>query len=195
MSKKALGAIAALILSSSAALAEDSYTVDTSDIGKSHNGVVSSDQFLELGMAGANALRVEGENSLRMGHLDRAIMVLQRAVEMAPLDMDGRILYSSALEKKLIGQKPRDPALFNYVVKQWLYIFKKAEFPDQKLTGRMHLMNMTGVSPGMMEREPRYLAKVLLPEDGSVKVALGKKRPAAAPAKKPVTEPSEKDFQ
>lgn len=173
MRKNALVILSVAVVAGSPALAREDFIMDTSGIGKSHGGIVSSDQFLELGMRTPNALRLEGENSLRMGHVDRAIMVLQRSVEMAPLDMDGRILYAQALEQKLISQKERDPALFNYVVKQWLFVAKKSEFPDQSLTGRQHLVNLTGVAPKLWESDRKFLARVLLPEDGSTKVALG----------------------
>ncbi|HEY9868805.1 MAG TPA: hypothetical protein V6D08_06540 [Candidatus Obscuribacterales bacterium] len=173
MRKNALVILSVAVVAGSPALAREDFIMDTSGIGKSHNGVVSSDQFLELGMRTPNALRLEGENSLRMGHVDRAIMVLQRSVEMAPLDMDGRILYAQALEQKLMSQKERDPALFNYVVKQWLFVAKKSEFPDQALSGRQHLINLTGVAPKLWESDRKFLARVLLPEDGSTKVALG----------------------
>lgn len=149
---------------------------DTSGIGRSNNGVISSDQFLELGVPTSNALRIEGEQSMRIGSLDRAIMVLQRSVEMAPLDMDGRILYAEALEKKLIKQKERDPALYNFVVKQWLFIAKKADFLDQSMQGMSHLMALTGTRPKKFESTTKFLARVLIPEDGSTKVALGKKK-------------------
>lgn len=154
--------------------AKEDFIMDTSDIGRSVNGVVTSDQFLELGMRSASALRLEGENALRIGHVNHAIKVLQRSVEQAPSDMDGRIIYAQALEKKLISQKERDPRLFNFCVKQWLFVAKKAYFPDQKLQGRSHLVNLTGVAPKMWETSKRYLARVLLPEDGSTRVALGK---------------------
>src|SRR5690349_20958257 len=107
------------------------FIVDTDSIGKSDNGVISSDQMLELGVPTSNGLRLEGEQSLRYGSLDRAIMVLQRSVEMSPMDMDGRIMYAEALEKKLMKQKERDPVLFNFLIKQWLFVAKKAEFYDQ----------------------------------------------------------------
>jgi hypothetical protein len=173
MIKKALVGLSLAVLLAPMAIADDGYIMDTSGIGRSHNGVVRSDQFLELGMGSANALRLEGESSLRNGHLDRAITVLQRSVEMAPMDMDGRILYSQALEQKLISQKERNPSLFNFLVKQWLFVAKKAEFADQAMIGRAHLMNLTGVAPKMFEKEPKYLARVLMPEDGSQQVALG----------------------
>ena len=98
---------------------DDDFIMDTDCIGRSNNGVVTSDQFLELGVPTSNALRMEGEQSMRIGNLDRALTVLQRSVEMAPMDIDGRILYAEVLEKKLLKQKKRDPKLFNFIVKQF----------------------------------------------------------------------------
>jgi hypothetical protein len=189
MIKKALVGLSLAVLLAPNAVAKEDYIMDTSGIGRSHNGVVRSDQFLELGMGSSNALRIEGESSLRSGHLDRAITVLQRSVEMAPMDMDGRILYAQALEQKLITQKERDPALFNFLVKQWLFVAKKAEFADQAMQGRSHLINLTGVAPKLFEKEPKYLARVLMPEDGSQQVALGH----AAAGGKGKLNPSTKD--
>ena len=159
-----------------AALADSDFIKDTDQIGKSKNGIIMSDQLLELGMVTPSALRLEGEQSIRMGNLERAIMVLQRSVELAPLDIDGRILYATALEKKLMKQKRRDPRLFNYTVKQWLFIYKKADFDDHKMMAANHLVTLVGRIPKWYEKEKKYLAKVLIPEDGSVKVSLGKVR-------------------
>lgn len=173
---------AAIVIAATAGLAvnanevDQEFIVDTSPIGKSTHGVVTSDQFLELGVPTANSLRIEGEQSLRMGKLDRAIMVLQRSVEMAPMDMDGRILYAEALEKKLIKQKEkRDPALYNFVVKQWLFVAKNAEFADQGMQGFQHLYKIAGTVPKKFEKEKKYLERVLIREDGTEKVILGKK--------------------
>ena len=163
-----------LIACASPSLAKpEDYIMDTSGVGKTSGTIVSSDQFLELGVSSPNALRLEGEQSLRMGNLDRAITVLQRSVEMAPLDMDGRILYAEALEKKLIKQKEKDPSLYNFLVKQWLFVYKKSEFPDQSMQGLQHLISLTGTQPKRMEKPEKFLTRILLPEDGSVKVALG----------------------
>ena len=92
------------------------YIMDTSRIGQSNNGMILSNQILELGVVTPSALRLQGEQAIRMGNISRAIQVLQKAVEMNPLDMDGRVLYATALEKKLIKQKKRDPKLYNYVI-------------------------------------------------------------------------------
>jgi len=156
------------------AIAYEDYVVDTSNIGRDSHGVVTSDQFLELGVPSANALRIEGEQSLKMGKIDRAIMVLQRSVELSPRDMDGRILYAEALEKKLMRQKDRDPKLFNFITKQWLFIAKSAEFADQGQQGYNHLYKLTGTVPKRWEKEKKYLERVLIPEDGSVKVTIGR---------------------
>jgi hypothetical protein len=151
----------------------DDFIMDTSGVGKTTGTIVSSDQFLELGLSSPNALRLEGEQSLRMGNLDRAITVLQRSVEMAPLDMDGRILYAEALEKKLMKQEEKDPVLYNFLIKQWLFVCKKSEFPDQVVQGMQHIQILTGTMPKRFEKVPKFLGRVLLPEDGSKKVALG----------------------
>jgi hypothetical protein len=156
------------------------FIMDTSSIGQSHNGVVSSEQLLELGSDSANALRLEGESSLRLGHLDRALMVLQRSVEMAPADIDGRILYAQALEQKLMAEKVRDPALYNFCIGHWFYVFKKAEFPDQSIQARAHLINLTGIAPRHWDTEQKYLAKVALPETGQSTVALNDKKSSNA---------------
>lgn len=167
-----LAAVLFIALGSPALSKSEDYIMDTSGVGKT-TGTISSDQFLELGVSSPNALRLEGEQSLRMGNLDRAITVLQRSVEMAPLDMDGRILYAEALEKKLIKQKEKDPSLYNFLAKQWLFVYKKSEFPDQAMQGLQHLISLTGTQPKRREKPEKFLARILLPEDGSVKVALG----------------------
>src|SRR5262249_40062691 len=141
----------------------EDYIMDTSGVGKTGGTIVSSDQFLELGVSSPNALRLEGEQSMRMGNLDRAITVLQRSVEMAPLDMDGRILYAEALEKKLIKQQEKVPSLYNFLVKQWLFVYKKSEFPDQAMQGLQHVISLTGTQPKRMEKPEKFLTRVLLP--------------------------------
>lgn len=149
---------------------DDDFIMDTDGIGKSNNGVVTSDQFLELGVPTPNALRMEGEQSMRIGNLDRALTVLQRSVEMSPMDIDGRIMYAEALEKKLLKQKRRDPKLYNFVIKQWLYVAKKSEFADQSMQGVAHLQGLTGTAPKRWEKEKKFLSRVLIPEDGKVKI-------------------------
>lgn len=153
------------------------FIFDTNSIGRS-NGVIMSDQLLELGVVSSNGLRLEGEQAIRLGHTDRACLLLQKALEMQPGDMDGRILYSSALEKKLMKQpsKKRDPKLFNFVVKNWFYIWKKSEFHDQKAQAANHLEKLVGTLPKRFERPGKYLSRVLIPEDGSVKVLIGAKK-------------------
>lgn len=150
------------------------FVFDTSNVGRA-SGVIMSDQLLELGMVSADGLRLEGEQAIRLGNTDRAIQLLQKALELQPGDMDGRILYASALEKKLMKQKSRkrDPKLFNFCVKNWYYIWKKSEFHDQKAQARNHLDKLTGTVPKWREKPQKYLQRVLLAEDGSEKVQIG----------------------
>lgn len=154
---------------------EEDWVVDTSGIGKSHNGIIRNDQILEMGVPTASALQLEGESSLRMGQLDRALVALQRAIELAPLDADKRLLYAECLERKMISQKSkdRDPRLYNFLVKQWLFVYQKADFPDQKAQALTHLGTLCGSTPGRFERPHKFLARVLIPEDGSKPVVIG----------------------
>ncbi len=137
------------------------------------SSVVSSDQLLELGVPKADSLRLEGEQLMRFGDYDRAIAVLQRAVEMTPTDMDGRLLYAEALEKKLIKQKNKEASLYNFLIKQWLVVSKKSNYLDQQMQGRSHLSSLTGTAPAKFESNKHFLARVLVPEDGSVRVMIG----------------------
>lgn len=177
LSPKLVSAAVLLSMALPACAEDTEFLKDTDSIGKT-NGVIMSDQMLELGMVSSNALRIEGEQAMRLGNTDRAIQVLQRSVEMAPLDMDGRMLYATALEKKLFKQKKhdRDPKLYNYLVKQWYFIYKKCDFADQKMQAYQHLIQLTGAGPKMLERQKKYLSRVLIPEDGSVAVQIGKNR-------------------
>lgn len=180
--KRALGLLGAIILSSQAFQAgfcrdDSDFIKETDDIGQAReNGVVISNQMIELGMISSNLLRLDGEQCIRVGNIERAIKVLQRAVETEPLDMDGRVLYATALEKKLMKQKSkdRDPKLYNFTVKQWYYIAKVCEFEDQKTQALKHLQVLTGKVPGRFDRRQAFLKKALIPEDGSVKVPIGK---------------------
>ncbi|HEY9789618.1 MAG TPA: hypothetical protein V6D22_04410 [Candidatus Obscuribacterales bacterium] len=176
-------AVAAMILAlgtPAAVFAQDDtpdWIKDTSGVGHSKNGTVRSDQILELGNTNPSALQLEGENSLRMGNLDTALTALQKSVEMAPLDMDKRTLYAEALQEKLQKQKEKDPTLYNFTVKQWYFIYKKAEFIDQTLEAKSHLLHLTGSAPKNFESAQKYLARVLVPEDSS-EIASAKKQAA-----------------
>ncbi len=181
--KRVLGLLGAMILSSQAFQAgfcDDSkdFIKDTDDIGRAReNGVVISNQMIELGMISTNLLRLDGEQCIRVGNIERAIKVLQKAVETEPDDMDGRSLYATALQKKLMKQKrkDRDPKLYNWTVKQWYFIYKESEFEDQKMQALKHLQVLTGKVPGRFDRRQAFLRKALIPEDGSVKVPASSK--------------------
>jgi hypothetical protein len=172
------------------------YIMDTSNIGESDNGTIRSEQLLELGSLTPGALSLEGEQSLRQGSIDRALTVLQRSVELAPMDIDARILYAQTLEKKLMMEKKKkDPALFNFLIKQWFFVYQKADYLDEKLQGLSHVVELTGTQPKRFERPAKFLARVLIPEDGSVKVVIGGNNPAATKklAEKAALNP-DKDF-
>jgi hypothetical protein len=160
--------------------AKDNFFDDATAVSKGSQGAVTSDQLLELGTSTADSLRMSGEQYMRMGNVDKAIVSLQKSVEMSPSDMDGRILYATALEKKLKSQEDRDPQLYNFLVKQWLYVQKKADFLNQNAQGQAHLVALTGTSPRKYESRDRFLSRVLVPEDPDARLALNKRKFTAA---------------
>src|SRR5688572_11616894 len=100
MRDRILIGMAVLAMAVPAARADEeapTWIMDTSGVGADHDGVVTSNQFLELGSATPSCLQLEGEAAMRLGDVDRALQVLQRSVELAPMDMDKRILYAQAL--------------------------------------------------------------------------------------------------
>jgi hypothetical protein len=151
------------------------FSADTTPIVHKEQAPVSSDQMLDISTSDSSALRMEGEQLIRVNKIDKAIAVLGKSVEMSPGDMDGRILYAEALEKKLARETTHNPQLFNATVRQWLYIAKRGDYMDQKVQGLKHLATICGTKPRMLETEDRFLARVLKPEDSNQQVAAGGK--------------------
>jgi hypothetical protein len=171
------------------------YIMDTSKIGESENGVIRSEQLMELGTLTPGALSLEGEQSLREGSIDRALTVMQRSVELAPMDIDMRILYAQTLEKKLMMEKDKkDPTLYNFIVKQWFFVYQKSEYYDQKMQGWSRVKQLTGTVPKRFEKPQKFLARVLMPEDGSAKVKIGGIATTRALASKKNLSPDDEDF-
>ncbi|MBS1956753.1 MAG: hypothetical protein JST89_21370 [Cyanobacteria bacterium SZAS-4] len=162
-------AIAAAGMFSQPSLARDiAFSQDTTPIVHGEQSLVTSDQMLDISTSNSSALRMEGEQLIRVNKIDKAVSVLAKSVEMSPADMDGRILYAEALEKKLAQQTTKNPQLYNLAIKQWLYIAKRGDYMDQKVQGLKHLSNICGSKPRMLETEDRFLARVLKPEDQQV---------------------------
>jgi hypothetical protein len=143
------------------------YIMNTRGVGRVDKSYVTSDQMLELGLTTPETLRLEGEQCLRTGNIDRALTVLQRSVEMAPLDMEGRILYAAALGRKFEERRGQDNALFNFLVKQWLFIYKRSDFPDQQQQALSQIAALTETKPKRFESEKKFLGRVLRPEDAN----------------------------
>jgi hypothetical protein len=170
---RALAVMAAMAAGMAAQAADKTpdWIMDTSDVGTDRNGVIQSHRAMELGIGSPGAMQLMGEETLRSGSLDAALRSLQKAVEMAPGDMDKRTLYAQALQKKLMKQDKKDPAFYNFVVKQWFYVYKHAEYIDQTIEAKQQLKQLCGTVPKPLERSRNYLGRVLLPEEKGTSVA------------------------
>ena len=63
----------------------------------------------------------------------------------------------------------------NSELNRWLFVSKNAEFADQGMQGFQHLYKIAGTVPKKFEKEKKFLERVLIREDGTEKVILGKK--------------------
>jgi hypothetical protein len=184
-SQALFGYLVLSLLSPAASFAKAEYLA-SAPAGAQSSGQVQDDQLLELNTPSSESMRLEGEQAMRYGNYDKAITVLKKSVQMSPSDMDGRILLAEALEKKLLKQQDKDPALYNSVMKQWLIVSKNSNFMDQKMQGRAHLQSLSGTAPKHFESDSKFLSRILIPEDGSVKVALNGNRKIATSEQDPV---------
>jgi hypothetical protein len=184
LAQSALVYLTLWMLTPAASFAKTEYLA--SEPAAQSSGQVQDDQFLELNTPSSEGMRLEGEQAMRYGNYDRAIAVLKKSVQISPTDMDGRILFAEALEKKLLKQQVKDPALYNSVMKQWLIVSKNGNFMDQKMQGRAHLQSLAGTAPKHFESDAKFLSRILIPEDGSVKVALNGNRKIATTEQDPI---------
>jgi hypothetical protein len=135
----------------------------------------------------AATLQYEGERALEVGDLKRALTLLKRSIDLDDDDCNTRLLYATALEKKMRLQQERDPELFKQCVKEWLIVMRD-EVGDQKGLGihgvsflngfyddedremkaKNHLIKLTGSAPKAWETDAHYLNKVLRPHTGVV---------------------------
>jgi hypothetical protein len=59
------------------------------------------------------------------------------------------------------------------LIKQWYYVYQKLDYLDEKMQGWSHVKDLTSTVPKLFEKPQKFLARVLIPEDGSVKVKIG----------------------
>jgi hypothetical protein len=112
-------------------------------------------------------LRTRASIHLKEGEIDVAIDMVEQAIELQPEDTEGRRIYADALEHKVMAQAERDPHMFNQCVKQWYFLYKNAEYPDNVTLAARHLKDLTGKSPYVWPTAKLYLSRVLLPEAGN----------------------------
>ena len=109
-------------------------------------------------------LRARALACLKQGEADAAIKLVERAIEMQPEDLDGRQTYAQALENKVMAQTEPDSHLFNQCLRQWYFIYKKAEYSELVKLAAGHLQELTGKSPYIWPGAKMYLSRVMLPE-------------------------------
>jgi hypothetical protein len=148
---------------------------DKSEFGHVYNGKesISSDQILDLSTNTSGSMSIAADQAERNGNTARTVNAFKKAIDLNPEDYETRIKFATYLENKLRKQKNPNAKLFNYIVSQWLLVYKKDLFDDEKQLSLSHLQGLCGRAPQPYQTIKGYLKKVTYPEDGSVKVVLG----------------------
>jgi len=71
------------------------------------------------------------------------------------------------LGKKFAERRGQDNSLYNFLVKQWLYIYKHSDFNDQQMQALNNIVALTQTKPKKFESERKFLGRVMRPEDAN----------------------------
>ncbi len=126
-------------------------------------GVIRSDILATEGRQSVAKLRTHADANLRSGNFAAALVLLEKALELCPDDVETRTLHAQALQTKLERTHSQDPVLFNDCVKQWCYVLKNNEFLEDSKIAEAHLVDLTGKKPKLFG-VGAYLRSVLKPE-------------------------------
>lgn len=124
-----------------------------------------ANEYGTLDTLNAASLRSHAKNHMKKGHYKMARKLAEKAVAGDPENTDGRQIHAEALEAILKKQDPKDAHDFNLCVKQWFYLFRHAEFDDDRGVAAHHLKTLTGSTPQPWMKTKSYLSKVLMPEE------------------------------
>lgn len=123
-------------------------------------GVIRSDVLATEGEQSFHKLRTHAEANLKSGNYEVALMLLDKALDISPTEIDARILHAQALQMKYQRTRGQDPELFEETVREWLYVSKKAEFLEERQSAESRLMELTGRKPKFWESSDAYMKLV-----------------------------------
>ena len=124
--------------------------------------------------ASAGATFFEGERALKQGNIEKAIKYLRESVDENGTDLDTRVAFATALEKKYRAQEDKDPDLFRECLTHWLYAMRtiapeeqgvgvlKFLYKDEgrDMVAKTHIKKLTGTLPRPWETDKRFIARV-----------------------------------
>ena len=122
----------------------------------------------------AKAMFAEGEKALQQGNTDKAIRYLGRSANEDGTDLDCRVAYATALEKRYQSQEEKDPDLFRECLTHWLYAMRtiapeeegvsvfKFLYKDEgrDMVAKKHIKKLTGTLPRPWETDKKFIARV-----------------------------------
>lgn len=147
-----------------------------------------------------------GKQAIRRGEYERAIKVLNKAIQLNYDDIDAHLHLGEALQDKLEDQEEKDPYVFEKCLKEYLLVYRGEvgeekgltfkglgfmtdRFADEErgITAKRNIVKLTGAAPKMWETDTKFIARMLKKEGLNVsgKLVQGTKPEEAqgAPAK------------
>lgn len=137
-----------------------------------------TNEYGTLNELNATSLRAHAKNHLKRGHLQTARKLIERSIELDGENTDSRRIYAECLTEIVKKQHPRDPHTYNMCVKQWYYLTKHAEFPEEGTEACEQLKQLTGHAPAVWLRAKAYLSKVLMDEGSMTAAEIAAEEPA-----------------
>lgn len=179
--------LAVVCLCARPALADDTKSGGKpSLLQQTSKGYIDSDEVLTRSKHNRQITLV-AQQAIRRGDYERAIKLLNRALEINDDDMDTHRLLAEALQDKLEAQDERDPYLFEKCIKEWLIVYRgevgeekgltfhglgfmtdRFADEDRGIVAKQQLKKLTGHAPKMWETDSKYITRMMRKDSANV---------------------------
>jgi hypothetical protein len=125
-------------------------------------------------------LILKAQQALRHRDVDRAVSQMERAIGLAPKDVDVHYFYALSLEAKMKRARFKDEKTFGNCVNSWLKLYR-GEVGDEKgltfkgvglaagsfsddemaMQGKEHLLSLVGFLPKAWESDKKYVKRAV----------------------------------
>lgn len=163
------------------------YSQSTAGLAQTKSkGYITMDEVL-VHTKNSRQLVMIGKQAIRRGEYERAIKVLNKAIQLNYDDIDAHLHLGEALQDKLEDQEEKDPYVFEKCLKEYLLVYRGEVGEEKGLTfkglgfmtdryadeergiiAKKNIVKLTGAAPKMWETDNKFIARMLKKEGLSV---------------------------